>query len=398
MNLTFTEEDILHYGVSEVIGKEMLVTRIGSSKTPLKVKLGIDPTGPNMHLGHTLPIWRLRAFQELGHEIHLIIGDFTGQIGDTSDKDKERPMLSEAEVQSHMQRYEEQLWMILNKEKADQIFFHRNSEWLAPLSFAQVSYLAGAFSVNDFIKRELVAKRLDSGSRVSMRELMYPIMQGYDSVAINADVELGGTDQRFNLLAGRALQEQAGKPEQSLIMNVLVAGLDGRKMSKSLDNGIYLLDTPADKFGKAMSAHDDVLAELLLLIPRSAQPFTQETLATRMSSGENPRDIKLEIASAIVELYHGAEVAQESSENWQAQFSQHQLPETIEEIAVAPDTTYLDLLVQLGWVTSKGDGRRVIEQGGVRVNGETLENPLTVVEDGVLVQKGKRQLARIRIS
>jgi len=396
MNLKFSPEDILQHAVAEIIGGEQLLARITNSAKPLKVKLGIDPTGPDVHLGHTLPMWRLRAFQELGHEIHHIIGDFTGQVGDTSDKESARPMHEAELVRKNMESYERQLWMVLNPERRDQVFFHHNSEWLAPLSFAQISTLADAFSVNDFIKRELVAKRLETGNRVSMRELMYPIMQGYDSLAIAADVELGGTDQRFNLLAGRALQEQAGQPQQALIMNQLVAGLDGRKMSKSLNNGIYLLDSPEEKFGKAMSANDEVLAQLLLLIPRSAQPFTHAQLEERLQSGENPRDIKLELAGAIVALYHGAEAAEAAKQGWIAQFSEQQLPTEIPDLVVPNPITLIDALMAAGFVSSKSDARRALQEGAVRVNSKIAnEDQLLELNGELLLQKGKRNFVRL---
>jgi tyrosyl-tRNA synthetase len=401
MNISFGVADVLEHAVAEAIDGEVVKAALAAGKS-LKVKLGIDPTSPDVHLGRSIPLWRLRAFQELGCEIHLIIGDFTGQVGDTSDKDSERPMLTEAQIAENMARYEEQMWMVLNPEKRDSVHIHRNSEWLSKLSFGELTHLADAFSVNTFIKRELVARRIEAGSRVSLREMLYPVMQGFDSLAVEADVELGGTDQRFNLLAGRTLQEQKGLKPQAIIMNPLINGTDGRKMSSSWGNVIKLLDSPTDKFGKMMTVPDETMAEYLLVLPRSIWPFTQQELTERMKA-ENPRDLKLQLAWSLVALYHGEEEADRVREGYIKQFSEGQLPEEIEEVQlshISLDQGTIDLvglLVHLNLASSRSEARRLIEQGGVKVNQEVqhnLELRLTPTPD-TLIQVGKRNFRRI---
>lgn len=401
MILHFSEEDILTSGVDEIIGEESLKSRLRSGK-PLKVKLGIDPTSPNIHLGRSIPLWRLRAFQELGHEIHFIIGDFTGQVGDTSDKESERPMLSEETVAANLKFYFEQVWMIFNPDRKDQVHIHYNSEWLSEMTLGKLSYLADAFSVNTFVKRELIARRLEAGSRVSLREMLYPLMQGYDSIAVEADVEIGGTDQRFNLLAGRILQEQAGQEPQAIIMNTLINGADGRKMSSSWGNVISLLDTPADKFGKVMTILDELIPEYLLVLPISARPFTAEAYHTRFQAGENPRDLKLELAEAIVALYHGDEMGKECRSAFTSQFSEHQKPTDIPEVSldtlrhIGPETGLVDILTETQLAPSKSEARRLIEQGGVRVDDMVISDTGYQLElRPMLIQVGKRRFVRL---
>lgn len=402
MNLSFNESDILEWGVDEIIGAESLKLALLSGKK-LRVKLGIDPTSPNIHIGRSTVLWRLRAFQELGHHIDLLIGDFTGQVGDTSDKDAERPMLSEEKIQENLSRYLEQAWMILNPDLKDQVSVVYNSTWLKPLSFAEISQMADVFSVNAFIKRELISRRLDAGSRVSLREMLYPLMQGYDSVALKSNVELGGTDQRFNLLAGRDLQAAAGMPEQTVIMGTLISGTDGRKMSSSWGNIISLLDSPQDKFGKLMSSRDEVLAEYLLSFPRSAAPYTKDELEKRLAEGENPRDLKLEMASTLVELYHGAQVAAEAKEAFISQFSEgskpQDIPETLwTELALeGVEVSLVELLALTQLAPSKSEARRLIEQGGVRVDDIQITDLSASVKNRatVLIQVGKRRFLKL---
>ena len=398
MNLHFTTHDVLETGVAEIIGEDELKKALRKD-VPLRIKLGIDPTSPNVHLGRSIPLWRLRAFQELGHEIHLIIGDFTGQIGDTSDKEAERPMLTVDTIQYNLSHYLEQVWMILNPERKDQVHIHYNSEWLNGLTLSTLSHLTDAFSVNSFVKRELIARRLEAGSRVSLREMLYPVMQGYDSVMIEADVEIGGTDQRFNLLAGRDLQEQAGQKPQAIIMNKLIAGTDGRKMSSSWGNVISLRDTPTDKFGKVMSISDGLMEDYLSVLPISARPFTETKLEERLAAGENPRDLKLELAERIVEIYHGADVAKQTRDGFIAQFSKGAEPEEMAEFALGSgEMGVLDLIKKIGFAPSTSDARRLVEQGGLKVDGAVITDISTVIAyfPGQVIQAGKRRFVRIR--
>ncbi len=401
MTISFSVEDVLQTAVSEIIDAERLQTALTSGEK-LRVKLGIDPTSPDIHLGRSIPLWKLRAFQELGHEIYLIIGDFTGQVGDTSDKESERPMMTIGQINENMVRYEEQLWMVLNPEKKEQVHFHHNSEWLSKLSLGELAGLADAFSVNTFIKRELVARRLESGSRVSLREMLYPVMQGYDSLMIEAHVELGGTDQRFNLLAGRTLQEQKGLTPQVLIMNPLISSTDGRKMSSSWGNVISLLNSSADKFGKMMTVPDDQMTEYLLVLPRSIWPFSAEELASRMGN-ENPRDLKMQLAWTLVALYHGEQEADRVKEAYISQFSEGQLPEDIQEVSLNDlplendSIELVGLLVHLQLAPSRTEARRLIEQGGVRINGDAQSDVFLTItpQDQMLIQVGKRNFRRL---
>ncbi|MDP2918004.1 MAG: tyrosine--tRNA ligase, partial [bacterium] len=248
-------KEVLTRGVAEVIDARHLEARMRKGEK-LRVKLGIDPTSPNLHLGRSIPLLKLRDFQELGHQVVFIIGDFTGLIGDTSDKNAERPMLEKKTVESNMKTYLAQAGKILDTKKFE---FRYNSEWLGKLNYQEIGEQADLFSVVEFINRENIKKRLNENKRVSLREMLYPLMQGYDSVAIKADVELGGTDQRFNLLAGRKMQEHFNQKPQDILMNNLIAGLDGRKMSSSWGNVINISDPPAEMFGKIMSMHDDLI-------------------------------------------------------------------------------------------------------------------------------------------
>ena len=400
MKLEFTEKDCLEWAVAEIIDPEPIQAALKTGKQ-LRVKLGIDPTSPNIHLGRSIALWRLRAFQELGHKIDLIIGDFTGQVGDTSDKDSERPMLTEQTIQDNLSHYLEQLWMILNPEKKELVEIHYNSTWLAPLSFAQISTMADVFSVNSFIKRELVAKRLEEGSRVSLREMLYPLMQGYDSVMLKTDIELGGTDQRFNLLAGRLLQERAGQHPQSLIMHILIDGTDGRKMSSSWGNVISLRDTPEDKFGKLMTVHDQIMPQYLSVLPSSVFPFSKAELKERMAAGENPRDLKMQLAEVLVTLYHGEEKAREVREAFIAQFTDNKLPEDIPVLSLktVPQSgnwlDILDVLVFSQIASSKSDARRLLEQGGVKIDQKVITDLNFQIKPGVILQVGKRRFLKI---
>ncbi len=302
-----TIKDLLTRGVDEVIDQKHLEEVLASGKK-LRVKLGIDPTSPNIHLGRAVLLWKLREFQDLGHTAVLIVGDFTGLIGDASDKESERPMLTEVEVKENMKTYDKQAYKILDPDKTE---VHYNSKWLKKLDFMEISKMADMFSVHEFISRELIKKRLDSSKRVSLREVMYPLMQGYDSVAVKADIELGGTDQRFNLLAGRTIQPAYDqKPQDIVITKFPLEGPDGRKMSSSWGNGINITDEPNDMFGKVMSVRDDLIVkyfELATRVPTDEIKEIEENL-----KNSNPREIKARLAEEIVTLYHGADKAKKA--------------------------------------------------------------------------------------
>ncbi len=386
--------ELLSRGVAEVIVMDDLKKKLESGQQ-LRVKLGIDPTSPNLHLGRSIPLLKLRDFQELGHQIVFIVGDFTGIIGDTSDKDAERPMLTEETIKKNLETYVAQAGKVIDLERAE---IHFNSTWLGKLGFKEIGELANVFSVAEFIARENIAKRLDGGKRVSLREVLYPLMQGYDSVAIRADVELGGTDQRFNVLAGRTIQPHYGQAAQNIVLNPLIAGLDGRKMSSSWGNTINLLDEPADMYGKVMSLLDELVLEYFMHATRVG---LDEIVAMReqLAAGANPRDLKMRLGREIVTMYWGAQAAEAAEEHFKTVHQQGGVPEDMPELKVDwVQASLVDVLVESKLCSSKSEARRQIEEGGVKVDGVVVEDVGALVEmkgEPVVVQKGKRFFVKI---
>lgn len=381
-------EELLTRGVAEVIELQSLRKKLESGQQ-LRVKLGIDPTSAELHIGRSIPLLKLRDFQELGHQIVFIVGDFTGVIGDTSDKESERPMLTTAEIDDNKKTYYEQVAKVLDIEKVE---FRYNSEWLSPLTYKEICEHANEFSVAEFIARDNIKRRLDAGKRVSLREMLYPLLQGYDSVAIRADVELGGTDQRFNLLAGRTLQEHFGQAPQDIIMNPLINGLDGRKMSSSWGNTIALTAEPSDMYGKVMSMADEEILNYFTICTRV--PLTDvEAIEAELKNGANPRDIKMRLAKELVLMYHSKEEAAEAEEEFISTFQRGNVPEDITE--VLPE--YADNLVAGGIVASKSELRRLLDAGGVRVaeSGEKLEALPPRVDVALVLKIGKRRFVRL---
>lgn len=380
--------ELLTRGVDEVIHKESLQKKLESG-TCLRIKLGIDPTSPNIHLGRTVPLLKLKDFQDLGHQIIFIVGDFTGVIGDTSDKESERPMLTTEQIEENKKTYYEQVSKILDIEKVE---FRQNSEWLASLTYREIGEHASQFSVADFIARDNIKRRLDAGKRVSLREILYPLLQGYDSVAVRADVEIGGTDQRFNLLSGRTLQEHFGQTPQDIITNPLMNGLDGRKMSSSWGNTITLTLSPDDMYGKIMSVTDAEIITYFTLLTRV--PLKDiETMKTELAEGTNPRDIKMKLAHTLVQQYHGEELAHKAETNFIETFQKGNVPENVLAI-VRP---YAESLITEGVVASKTELRRLLEAGGVRdaASGEKLgELPLAPTEE-LIIKIGKRRFVKL---
>lgn len=382
-------EEILTRGVEEVIDRAELATLL-KSKKKLRVKLGIDPTSPNIHIGRAVILWKLRAFQDLGHKVVFIVGDFTGIIGDTSDKESERPMLTEAEIKKNLKTYFAQAFKILDKKKTET---HYNSKWLKKLGFAEIGKLADLFSLHEFEARENIAKRLKAGKRISLRELLYPLMQGYDSVAVKADVELGGTDQRFNLLAGRSIQPAYKQKSQNILTMQLMEGTDGRKMSSSWGNTVNITDEPEEMFGKIMSVPDELIQKYFLLATRTPI-FEIERVITEL---KNPRDQKLLLAQAITSLYHGDKSAVLAKDAFISQFSKGELPADIPlKKMKAGSYSVIDLAVETGLLESKSEARRLLAQNGIKVN--QLPPPEFIVLDGkneVLLQVGKRKFIKL---
>lgn len=387
-------EEVLTRGVAEVIHLEPLRAKLLAGK-PLRVKFGIDPTSPSIHLGRATALWKLRDLQDLGHTIVFIIGDFTGIIGDTSDKESERPMLSREVVEKNLSTYFEQAGMILDMSKVEK---HRNTEWLESLTYREITEHAEVFSLSDFIARENIKVRLDKGLRVSLRELLYPLMQGYDSVAINADIEIGGTDQKFNMLAGRKLQEHFKKEPQSILMLDIIEGLDGRKMSSSWGNTINLTDTTNDMFGKVMSLRDEYIVKYFVHATRVPMEMADEAEAA-LGREENPRDVKLDLAQEIVSMYHGKEEAKKAREAFLSTFQKKEIPDDVEEIKMNEGESFADLAVRAEVVSSKSEFRRLVEEGAVKSlkeggEEEKITDFLALAKSGVY-KIGKRRFVKI---
>ncbi len=353
-------DELLSRGVEEIVDRENLEKKLKNGKQ-LRIKLGIDPTSPNIHIGRSIPILKLKDFQELGHKIVFIIGDFTGVIGDTSDKESERPMLLEEQVKKNMQNYIDQVGKIIDIQQCE---IHYNSEWLGKLGYKELCEQSDVFSLSNFISRENIKKRLDGGKRISLRELWYPLMQGYDSVAIKADVEIGGTDQKFNLFAGRDLQKHYKQEPQDIITNPLIEGLDGRKMSSSWGNTINLLDDVNDMYGKVMSLKDDFIIKYFTFVTRVPLEIIEQHKKS-LESGTNPRDIKMKLAYELVRLYHGKEKAKEAEENFEKTFAKGGVPDDVVEVSVAKGIMFVDILLAEKLIISKSEYRRLISEGAI---------------------------------
>jgi tyrosyl-tRNA synthetase len=388
-------KEILTRGVTDVIEKNHLEKALRGDKK-LRIKFGIDPTGPNIHLGHAITYWKLKELQDLGHKIVLIIGDFTAQIGDPSDKESERQPLTFEQVKVYETGYLEQIGHILDLKKCE---IRNNSEWHAAGTKQDMIEEAMNFTVNQMIQRDNFEKRLKADKPVSLHELLYPLLQGMDSVAIKSDVELGGNDQYFNLLAGRTLQKRYGQKPQDIITFDLIEGTDGRKMSKSYNNAIYLVDSPDEKFGKVMSVKDELISRYFRLL--TDLPLTQvEKIEKQLEDGLNPRDAKVILAKAIVARYHGEKAADEALKNFEQVFVKNELPTEIEEFVVLDKNWQLaDLLQFVGLVGSKSEARRLIEQGGVKVDGASIGDREVILKPkaGMIVQVGKRKFAKLKL-
>ncbi len=387
--------ELLSRGVEEIIDRSHLEKKLKSGER-LRIKLGIDPTSPNIHLGRSIPLLKLRDFQELGHKIILIIGDFTGVIGDASDKDSERPMLRKETVEENLKTYIKQASKIINVDTAE---IYYNSEWLKKLNYMDIGHQADAFSLNEFISRENIDRRLREGKRISLRELLYPLMQGYDSVKVNADVEIGGTDQRFNLLAGRDMQRLYGQEPQDILTNPLIEGLDGRKMSSSFGNTVNLFDTPEDMFGKIMSLKDDFIIKYFTLLTRVDMGIIHE-YEKSLHNGANPRDIKMKLSFEIVQMYHGLDSAQAARLNWEKTFSKKEIPETMPEIKVVKDSLLLDILVEHRFIESKTQARRLFEKGAIKDldSDDKIINFQTKITAPLNLKIGKKIFVRISLN
>jgi len=393
---------LIKRGAVEILIESELEERLKQSKKtgkPLRIKAGFDPTAPDIHLGHTVLINKLKHFQELGHKILFLIGDFTGMIGDPSGKSSTRPPLTREEVLANAKTYEDQVFKILDKNKTEILF---NSTWMEKQTAADMVRLASTHTVARMLERDDFHKRYTSNQSIAIHEFLYPLMMGYDSVEMRADVELGGTDQKFNLLVGRELQKLYGQPPQVVLMMPLLEGTDGvQKMSKSLDNYIGITDSPDDMFGKIMSISDKLMwryFELLSFRDMSEiNKWREET-----NQGANLRDIKIKLAEEIIIRFHSAEDAKRAQETFIARFKNHELPEDLEEQEVAAPEGSIkisNLLKQAGLVDSTSDALRMIKAGAVKINGEKVSDKALSIKPGEanIYQVGKRRFAKIKV-
>ncbi|MGD0613531.1 MAG: tyrosine--tRNA ligase [Anaerolineales bacterium] len=362
---------------------------------PLQIYCGFDPRTSDLHLGHTVPMRKLRQFQELGHEVTFVVGSFTSLIGDPSDKDKLRPQLTSQEVEQNAQSYAEQAYKILDRQQTHIRF---NSEWLSELTFAELIRLASNFTIQQFISRDNFRKRWDHGDPIYLHETFYAIMQGYDAYMLKADVQVGGTDQLFNIVtAARKIMTSLGaKPNIAIILGIL-PGTDGEvKMSKSLGNHIPLLSSPEDMYGKVMSVPDSAMGQYMRLVTRWTPDKIAEMEAGLHSGTLHPRDIKMNLAGEIVSIYHSPQAAQRAAEEFKKVFQQKNLPDEMPEYTLQPGQTLLDVLVATGLVATKSEGRRMLEQRGVRLNGEVCSDGQAAVSHPGVLQVGKRRYVRVR--
>ncbi len=387
--------NLLTRGVEGIIEKNHLEVLLSSGKK-LRVKFGIDPTGTKIHIGRAVPLWKLREFQDAGHQIVLIIGDFTAQIGDASDKLAKRPFLTLEQVQENMKGYLAQVGRILDIEKCE---VHYNSTWLAKLTFREICDLAEVFSVAQMIERRNFRERWDKKEEISVREFLYPLMQGYDSVAVKADVEIGGTDQLFNLTAGRRIQEFYGQPVQDVITTAMLNGLDGRKMSTSWGNVINIDDAPQEQFGKVMSMHDNELISYFTLAT-SVSLATIAEYEKELADGRNPKEIKEILATEIVARYHPREAALAAKQHFESLFSKKQMPEDLPELRVSSSATVLELVIASGVSPSNAQARRLVEQGAVEVDGVACTDihQALSLHGGEVAKIGKKQFFKLVVS
>ncbi|MDQ7844103.1 MAG: tyrosine--tRNA ligase [Armatimonadota bacterium] len=394
--------DLLRRGTVEIITEEDLLAKLREGR-PLRVKLGVDPSAPDIHLGIAIVLRKLRQFQDLGHEAILVVGDFTGLIGDPSEKKRTRPMLSREEIERNAATYREQYSRILDPKKTRVVF---NSHWLGPMTFESVIRLAAKTTVARILERDDFTNRLKAGTPVFLHELLYPLCQAMDSVHLQADVELGGTDQKFNNLMGRDLQREFGQPRQVVMLTPLLVGTDGvEKMSKSLGNAIGITDPPEEMYGKAMSIPDGLIAHYMEFA--TDIPIAEvRAVARGLTDGRvHPREAKARLAREIVTMWHGADAALEAERAFERVFKARELPDEMREVSLGSAVLHqgririVDLLVQAGLVASKSEARRLVSQGGVSVDGGRVEKPEAEVsvKDGAVVRVGRRRFARIRI-
>ena len=386
---------IIQRGVDEILPLEELKKKLEKNK-PLRVKLGMDPTAPDLHHGHTVVINKMKQLQDLGHEIIFLIGDFTGMIGDPTGKNVTRKPLTKADVLENAKSYEDQVFKILDKDKTRIAF---NSEWMGKMSSAEMISLASKQTVARMLERDDFSKRYKGGQAISIHEFLYPLVQGYDSVALRADIELGGSDQKFNLLVGRELQKQTNMEPQVILTMPILEGLDGvQKMSKSLGNYIGIDEDPDSMFGKIMSISDDLMWRYLELLSFESLE-TIESWKKEVAGGENPRNVKFRLAEEIITRFHDKDQALKAQQNFIDRFAKNQIPDEMDEFSFSKGIKVANLLKDSNLVSSTSEAFRMIKQGAVKIDGEKLTDKDLAPDEGTLVfQVGKRKFARVTIS
>ena len=391
--------EIIRRGADEILVEKELVAKLKEGR-PLRIKAGFDPTAPDLHLGHTVLINKLRQFQDLGHEVLFLIGDFTGMIGDPTGKSATRPPLTQEDVELNAKSYQQQIFKILDEDKTHVMF---NSHWMGYMTSVDMIKLAASSTVARMLERDDFSKRYKGGQSIAIHEFLYPLIQGYDSVAMKADVELGGTDQKFNLLMGRQMQEQHGQKPQCVLTMPILEGLDGvQKMSKSLNNYIGIADEPKDMFGKIMSISDDLMWRYFELL--SFRPMSEiEAFKQKIETGTNPRDIKFLLAEEVIARFHSEAEATAAREGFIAQFAKNRIPDGIPELSFdAPDDGYpiANLLKDAGLCGSTSDAMRMIQQGAAKIDGEKIADKSLRVLKGTegVFQVGKRKFAKVSMN
>lgn len=390
-----TVDELLERGVEEIFIKEDLKKKLLSGKK-LRIKLGIDPTSPFIHLGRAVVLRKLKAFQDLGHQVVLIIGDYTARIGDPSDKLEKRPMLTEKDIKNNLKNYLKQIGLILNMKKVEVKY---NSSWFKKMSFLEISELFECFTVQQMSRRRNFKERLEKDSDIFLIEFLYPALQGYDSVKVNADVEIGGYDQLFNLKAGRTVQKRYGKPEQDVMTVSMLDGTDGRKMSSSWGNIIGITDKPDDMFGKVMSIRDDLITKYFLLCTDIPMGKIESYVRDMATGALNPKDLKMILGKELVRMYHGAKHAEQAEKNFISTFSNKETPKDLKETKVKSGIPLVDVFIENGLVSSKSEFRRLVDESAIEnlSKEERVKDYSTRAENGVY-RIGKKRFCKIVIS
>lgn len=395
---------IIKKGAAEIISEEDLKNKLEKSikeNKPLRIKLGLDPSAPDIHLGHTVVLRKMKAFQDLGHQVVIIIGDATGMIGDPTGKNAARKQLTHEQVLENAKTYQEQIFKVLDKEKTEVRF---NSDWLAKMNFMEVASLASNYTVARMLERDDFKKRFTTNQPISIHEFFYPLMQGYDSVAIECDVEMGGTDQKFNILMGRTLQKEYGQEAQVALMMPIIEGTDGvKKMSKSLGNYIGISEEPNNMYGKTMSIPDELIIRYFELVT-DEHPDNIEQMKKDMEEDKvNPRDLKMRLAKEVVRLYHGEEKAQGAEDYFKSVFQKRNMPTDIEEMEIrledAEDGLFFipRLVANLKLSPSTSEARRLLKQGGIKINADKITDEKVKIENEDIIQVGKRKFVKLII-